>query len=98
MQTNTENRGNAQLAGHQILQIVNPALQVPKDVHHLITRLEKSAALWSQSEILPSPLDELDAESTLQCAYLLAYSALRNSVHLCRLGKTRGFRQIGEDF
>jgi hypothetical protein len=61
----------------------------------LMTRLEKGTTLRSQREILPSTLDELDTKTTFQSAHLLAYSALRDAVHLGRLGETRGFRQIG---
>ena len=39
VQSDTENRRNAQLAGHQILQIVNSAFQIPKNVHHLMAGL-----------------------------------------------------------
>jgi hypothetical protein len=40
MKANAENRGNAQLASHEILKIVNPALHIPKNIHDLVTRLE----------------------------------------------------------
>ena len=98
MKTNAENRGNAQLASHEILKIVNPALHIPKNIHDLVTRLEKGPTLRSQREILPSTLDEFDTKTTCQSAHLLAHSALRDAVHLRRLGETRGFRQIGKDF
>ena len=64
MKTNAENRGNAKLSGHEILKIVNPALHIPKNIHDLVTRLEKGPTLRSQREILPSTLDELDTKTT----------------------------------
>jgi hypothetical protein len=96
VQSNTENRRNAQLTGHQILQIVNPAFQIPKKLDYLMARLQKRPTLRCQREILSPALDEFHAKTPFQGAHLLADGTLRDAVHLRRLGKTRGFRQIGK--
>jgi hypothetical protein len=87
MKANAENRGNAKLACHKILKIVNPAFYIPKDVHDLVTSLEEGPTLRSQREILSSTLDELHTKATLQGAHLLTHSTLRDAIHLGRFGK-----------
>jgi hypothetical protein len=80
MKANAENRGNAKIASHEILKIVNPALHIPKNIHDLVTRLEKGPTLRSQREIPPSTLDELDTKAMTALESFLA-TVQPNSPH-----------------
>ncbi len=98
MQADAVNRGHADRAGDDVLDLLQLVLQRDIARNDLLAVIVQHLALAGQAELLLAPLDQQRFEKTFQRTDLLAHRRLRDVVDLSGFGKAGRFRQITEDF
>ena len=97
MQADAENGGDAEFAGHDVLQFVNAAAQAFQRAEDLAAGLQKSPALRREGKVFPPPLDQFHMIALLDGPHLLAHGTLGDAIDLGSTGKTGGLREVGKD-
>ena len=96
MESNAVNRGDANCAGDDILQVLQLAVQRFVSLDDLLAVIVKHPPFTCEAEPFFAALDEQRFESALQRTNLLAHRRLRDAVDLRGFGEAFRFGQIAK--
>ena len=98
MESDTEHRGQRQVAGDHLAQFTQSRFQTVDHRKDLARSPQKNYPLRGEGKTFFAALNQADRMALFQRLDLLAHRALRDAVELRSLRKTGGFGQIAEYF
>ena len=98
MQADTENRGNLDVPGDDVAQLMQTIAQVIINVKNLPAGFKESFAFPCEGEVSSAPFYKSNFEAVFQSPNLLANSTLGNITKDGGLGKATSFDEVAKDF